>query len=285
MSYSAIPSNVAVPGPPADRSVEPISMGLNFGGFFRNKIINGDFSIWQRGELFEDPANGDYNADRWLTVFDGTIGSFEISKNFFIENDGDYAIDLGFPFEVKNYLRWNHTAAGSGSTKRELHTRLEDVRTFAGKTIAISFWARADSNRDITIAVSQSFGEGGSASSEVITVGSVLPITSTWTRIETLIEVPSISGKTIDGRDYFALIFQLPINVTMQMDFALVQAEEISCTAFEQRPIALELKLCRRYLRKFWNQQDTLDLQYDMYKEPVETGANPYLYTAELGGS
>ena len=51
-----------------------IPTGVGFNGFgFRNKIINGDFSIAQRGTSFTSGANDDdaYTLDRWYILSDG----------------------------------------------------------------------------------------------------------------------------------------------------------------------------------------------------------------------
>jgi hypothetical protein len=51
-----------------------IPTGVGFNGFgFRNKIINGDFSIAQRGTSFTSSANNDdvYTLDRWYILSDG----------------------------------------------------------------------------------------------------------------------------------------------------------------------------------------------------------------------
>ena len=40
---------------------------------FRNKLINGDFRVWQRGNSFSSLASYAYHADRWLA--DGAVTS------------------------------------------------------------------------------------------------------------------------------------------------------------------------------------------------------------------
>jgi hypothetical protein len=38
----------------------------------KNKIINGDFGIWQRGTSFSSPTSGSYLSDRYFVAFNGT---------------------------------------------------------------------------------------------------------------------------------------------------------------------------------------------------------------------
>jgi hypothetical protein len=76
---------------------------------------------------------------------------------------------------------------------------MEDVRTFAGQTVTVSFWAKAASGTPKFLTyLSQNFGTGGSPSAQVITAASsTQTITTSWVRYSATIAVPSISGKTI----------------------------------------------------------------------------------------
>ena len=49
----------------------------------KNKIINGDFGIWQRGTSFSNPANGAYTADRWTIGHNGTGATRTVSQQSF----------------------------------------------------------------------------------------------------------------------------------------------------------------------------------------------------------
>jgi hypothetical protein len=47
-------------------------------------------------------------------------------------------------------------------------SNIEDVRTFAGQQVTISFWAKADATKNIAVELVQGFGSGGSPSTEVL---------------------------------------------------------------------------------------------------------------------
>lgn len=206
---------------------------------FRNAIINGDFKVWQRGTSFSSVASTTYTADRWVSNYDGTSGTYVISQQ---------AFTAGNPipnYEPQFFLRYAVTVAGSGST-RGLDQKIEDVRSFAGQTITVSFWAKADTARTLGVQVYQNFGSGGS--SEVYTSGTSASLTTTWARYSTTINVPSISGKTIGTNHFLALRFLIPASATPTIDIWGVQVESGSvATPFEQRPIGTELALCQRY--------------------------------------
>jgi hypothetical protein len=76
--------------------------------------------------------------------------------------------------------------------------RIEDVRTFAGQTITLSFFAKSGSGTpNISIELNQNFGTGGSPSSQVNTYVNKTAISTSWTRYTATITIPSISGKTV----------------------------------------------------------------------------------------
>lgn len=217
----------------------------------KNAVINGNFDIWQRQITFTTPTSNVYTADRWNVTYDGTIGTFTLSQQLF--SLGQTAV----PGEPAFYLQWNQTVAGSTSTIRTIQQRIESVRSFAGQTCTLSFWAQTDIARNITPTLTQVFGTGGSPSGVVATVGSVCSCTNTWTKFTQTFTIPSITGKTLGttyGSDFLQLNFQLPINTTMTINISQVQLELGSIpTPFEKRPLYDEFRSCQRYYEKSYD--------------------------------
>ena len=129
---------------------------------------------------------------------------------------------------------------------------IEDVRTFAGQTVTISFWAKADTTRSVTTLMRQYFGSGGSPSAAVDTASQANSLTTSWQRFTQTVAIPSISGKTIGTNpdSSLQLHLYLPITAGSTIDIWGVQVEAGSvATAFQTATGTLqgELAAAQRY--------------------------------------
>lgn len=210
----------------------------------KNKIINGDFGIWQRGTSFSNPANGTYTADRWFVELDGTGFTRTISQQTFTPGTAPVA-----GYEGQFFYRWNNSVAGTGNTINALSTRLEDMRTFAGQTVTFSFWAKADASRVLNVyAYQQSTGGSGTVTT---TVGTAT-LTTSWARYTMTVAIPSLSGITIGTNSNLQIRIAMPTGTTMTCDFWGMQMEANStATNFStaSQTIQGELALCQRYFQ------------------------------------
>ena len=212
-----------------------------------NAIINGDFGVWQRGTSFTGVVgSGIYTSDRWRYAILGG-GSATIDRQSFTPDDVN-AIGYG---DAEYYLRWDTTDVTSMTTNF-LHNRIEDVRTFAGQTVTVSFWAKASSSYNMVVQLSQQFGSGGSSAANV---GDTVSLTTSWTRHSVTLDVASMSGKTIGASSYVELRFFGDVTATRTYDIWGVQLEAGS-VATPFRPAgggskAAELALCQRYFQSY----------------------------------
>lgn len=208
---------------------------------FRNKIINGNFDVWQRGTSFSNPSHLDYTSDRWQVSFDGTGGSRSISRLAFTVGQTEV------PNNPTYLLRWNQVTATTGGTYVGIKQNIENVRTFSGQQVVVSFYAKAAvAGSSIYVTIGQRFGTGGSAT--VLKNSSSDTLTTQWKKYTFTLTLDSIAGKTIGTDDFVDVGIIFPSNTTYIIDIAQVQIEEGSfATAFEQRPIGTELALCQRY--------------------------------------
>ena len=225
----------------------------------RNKIINGNFDIWQRG--LTQTSRGYGSDDRWNNDNSGSTKTHSLQSFTVGQTD--------VPGNPSNYSRTVVTSvAGAGNYVLKEH-RIEGVENLSGETVTLSFWAKADSTKNMAIELFQNFGSGGSPSLSVIDIGvTTIALTTSWQKFEVVINVPSISGKVLgsDINSYLGVIFWFdagsnynPRNNSLGQqsgifDIAQVQLEAGSvATPFERRSIGEELALCQRYYEKSYN--------------------------------
>jgi hypothetical protein len=162
---------------------------VGYGQAAKNKIINGDFFVNQRG--FTSTTSGStYTFDRWATnVSDGTV---TYSAQTFTLGAAPVA-----GYEGKNYIRCVTTGQTLTTARANIAQPIESVRTFAGQTVTLSFWAKAATGTpEIGLQLQQFFGTGGSPSASVNVTSKVTILTS-WARYSVTLSVPSITGKTL----------------------------------------------------------------------------------------
>jgi hypothetical protein len=215
----------------------------------KNAVINGAFDFWQRGTSFTVNNNIIYTADRWILLSTNTGGNVVASQQAFTPGSAPVA-----GYEGSFFLR-NTATSPTGASFNVWQHKIEDVRTLAGQTVTLSFWAKADSSRTILSQFFQNFGSGGST--EIYT-GTSYPysLSTSWQRFTTTLTLPSLSGKTVGSGSSLRLEFVLPINVSSTVDIWGVQLElGSSATAFSRSGGAIqgELAACQRY---YWRIQN-----------------------------
>ena len=223
---------------------------IGFGQAGKNKIINGDFNIWQRGTSFSGTNQLVYTADRWLlNDFGGQVSN--VAQSTFTPGAAPVA-----GYENQYFATWSR--AGAGSATSYFTQKIEDVRTFAGQTVTFSFWAKAAATESLDFYIDQNFGSGGSA-----TVGSsstIFTLTTSWVRYTATVALASISGKTVGTSSFLAPTFQMQTSQgAFTIDIWGVQLEYGSkATPFETATgtIQGELAACQRY---YWRTQGTFE--------------------------
>jgi hypothetical protein len=167
----------------------------------RNRFINGDFSVWQRGSTFTTTG---YSADRWNGNI--TTSGATITRQAFVLGQTDV------PNEPEAYLQAAVTTVAGAAAAVTLRQRIESVRSFAGQTVTLSFYLQAASTTPIAITTSQNFGTTGTpTATNQKYIGTVTPVDSLWHRYSLTFAVDSISGASLgtDGNDYFMVEFWL----------------------------------------------------------------------------
>lgn len=248
-------------------------------GGLKNKLINGNFDLWQEGTVGILTGTGNAlgygSADMWFhqcyagSSGTGTIGITLLQLAF---ANGQTVV----PNNPTYYGRLQATAVGTqGGTGSFMAMRqpIEGVQTLSGGAFTLSAWIRAESTRTAAIIVRQVFGTGGSPSTTVIAAQQVINLTTAFQKIVLTGTLPSISGKTFGTNlnNYVELwlvsykqdnvIFGDSLgavgvySTSATFDVAQVQFEAGNvATPFEPRPIGLELSLSQRFFCKSFDQ-------------------------------
>jgi hypothetical protein len=232
-------------------SIDASLWNSGFGQAGKNKIINGNFGIWQRGTTATITAGDTYLPDRFASIYTGGGSTQTWSRQTFTPGTAPVA-----GYEGSYFSRMSATS-GSGTTIMGVVQRVEDVRTLAGQTATLSFWAKADSARTVTIYGAQNFGSGGSGNQLIYST--TRAITTSWARYTVTANIISMTGKTIGTNNNVMLYIYLDggqASGSPVLDIWGVQWEAGSVatpfqTASGGSPQA-ELAMCQRYYTR-WN--------------------------------
>lgn len=263
-------STADLPIPAAGDSLQNIQVNEDGDGYelcgplinFKNKIINGNFDLWDYDT--SQTSNGYGSDNRWVNQQVGSTKTH--SQQAFTIGQTDV------PGEPKFYSRTVVVTSSTSTDYVRKQQRIRDVRTFAGVTATLSFYAKADASKDIAVEFHQDFGTTGSPSTIVEQIGvTTVSLTTSWEKYTITVSIPSISGKTLGtdenstlrvnfwfeaGSDFNANTNSLG-NQSGTFDLAQVQLEEGPVeTAFEKRTFEIEKILCRPYLYKWAHVDD-----------------------------
>lgn len=245
----------------------------------RNKLINGQFLIWQRGLVLPPPlvapvgGQVGFASDRWSWQATSGGGTFNLADLGMARGDwadpGDPE-SFGIDGDPKHFMRFQSSLTGTdGSAATNLVQRIERVEHFNGRQATLSFWARTEGlvspTGTIAVSILQFFGAGGST--PVTLPASVdIFLTTTWTYYTLTFDIPSVAGKTLAGSNDslrvrfhnhidapIATLFGFvgPIAFTDVLNITNIQFElGTEASPFENRFDSEELALCQRYFNK-----------------------------------
>ncbi len=237
---------------------------------FKNKIINGNFDIWQRGTSFTSLSNGDYHSDRFLYQQVGTM-VHDITR------DTDVPSDVNANYSLKLDCTTADTSIAAGDFCH-IQQRIEGYNflPFVGQIATLSFWVKATKTGTYCVAFNNSSRDRS------YIVEYTINTTNTWEKKEITLEFDDQSGTwdytngiglyihwTLDSGstyqttanswesgDYYSTSNQVNGSDSDSNSFLLsnIQFELGSkATEFEYRSIQDEIALCRRYYQKSYN--------------------------------
>lgn len=191
-----------------------VALGRDVPAVPKNVIVNPGFLIGQESTSATIAAgNSRYVLDQWYHVADATQATSVQQMN----DEG--GIDE-LPHSQSHYIRIT-------SNKHGLMTQpIDNLRTLAGRTVTLTFWARASSNgATVRPYVYQYFGTGGS--SAILTAFDSSPriLSTSWLRFRQSMTIPDIDPASTVGPEHtLTLRFDL-VGDGMAIDFAYVQLQ------------------------------------------------------------
>jgi len=235
-------------------TVQPGMLGATQPYNFKNRLINGQFSIWQRGTSFS-PAQYSYvyTADRWFVFSALTSGNLTVSQSTSVPTGAGNI----FPYSIK--VQRNSASTSTGGVNLYQIIESNNMYDLAGQSVTLSFWIKSGANyAGGTVQgalVSGTVADQGSANIFSWT-GTTYPAaltvtpTTTWTKYSVTATIPSNSlelaiaflpagftGTAGADDSYFITGVQLELGV--------------SATSFDYRPYGTEFNLCQRYYQQY----------------------------------
>ena len=216
---------------------------------FRNRIINGDMRIWQRGTTISNPNSSNfYTADRWGCNRASDVSGAVISR---------ISAELtGFQYALAS----QRVAGNTGVPGVTLWYSFEssDVYDLAGSSVTLSYWAKTGTTFSGGSGMSVAIYSGTGIDQRIYSMTGLAvanntsqALTSTWSRYTLTATVPANATQ-------IGLQFTWSPTGTAGADDSIkitgVQLEAGSTASdFERRPIGTELALCQRYYDKSYS--------------------------------
>jgi hypothetical protein len=202
----------------------------------RNRVINGDFRIFQRGtSITASAGTATYTLDRWKVSATGAaVTVTQASASTAYSNLASYLITTG--------------AASNTGTNVQQFIESANSRDLAGQTVTLSYWIYNNTGSSFT-AISGFYYPTVTDTFATVTAinatagGTVCP-NATWTQITVSQAIPSAATTglmIVLGGSQTVLAGQSIRYGNVQLEVGTV------ATPFEQRPIGMELALCQRY--------------------------------------
>jgi len=200
-----------------------------------NLVINGDFSVWQRGTSFSS-LGANYSADRWT-------GSNSVQDS--VTRQTDVPDGEGFAYSG----RFTATAGNQASTLTSIELQGTGVKApFADSRYTLSFWVRGDAG-NMTIALR--FRDGAIATGNQVLVADLNTTQGAgWARKEFTFDLTGINPAATNI--CMALIFSWEADLTAYITgVKLEQGSQATPFIRAGNSIGGEFALCQRYYQRF----------------------------------
>jgi hypothetical protein len=204
---------------------------------FRNRIINGNMGIWQRGTS-GFTTNNNYSADRWFLTSGGSLST------------GAQSTDVPANFK--------YSLSIAANAYPQVNQRIESLNCIdlSGQTITISYWAKSVSG-STTISTQLAYPTvADNYTSVTYSATNNNTISTAWAQYTTTFT--SLSSAVLNG-----LQVQIFCNTGSSASYLITGVQlEAGTTAspFEYRQYGTELLLCQRYYQTFCGDQNNQNI-------------------------
>ena len=211
----------------------------------RNRIINGNFDVWQRGISFASGVAGQYGPDRWQVYRSGNVAGATFTRANYNGPESVYA------------LRCQRDSGNTSTAQVMASTSFETINNYTqlGKTMTLSYGLLKGAN--FSAASNQVFatvfyGTGNDGNLFTGFTGSTALATKATTIAGTGQNSDSITFIVPMNATQFGILFSYtPVGTAGAADFFEVTRVQLEvgsvATPFEHRPYGMELALCQRY--------------------------------------
>jgi hypothetical protein len=197
----------------------------------RNRIINGNMSVWQYWTYVSNPVSGSFLADRWTVYSLGTAAALATQSSNVPNAQSLYSL----------------LANGSaGNTMLAFNQRIESLNMYdmSGQVVTVSAWVYSSDSRAATVTLYYPTATDNYIG--FVDLGANVSAAATgWRKVSYQYTIPA---------QQFGLQLTLSfgaVGAGISVGIAQVQIEIGSvATTFEQRSFGLELSLCQRYYVK-----------------------------------
>ena len=212
---------------------------------FRNVLINGAMTVYQRGASSTTSLASSFACDRWNNFRGGAVSGITVSRQT--------AGLTGFQY----CSRIQRDSGNTATNALYFVQNIESINSIplAGKQVTLSFWARAGANYSASSGALRSSVEyatstdsnyytiGDGSSTTVVSQNNTL--TTTWQYFSMPATIAASQTQVFVGFKF------TPVGTAGAADYIEITGVQLEQnyqpTPFEQRPIGVELALCQRY--------------------------------------
>ena len=163
-------------------------LGAERGAAAANPIINGNLDFWQRGVL-QTTLSGLGSDDRWNNIHGARPRRIRSRRSRCGQTE--------VPGNPRFFSRSVVASVAGAANFCYKGQKIEGVRTLAGTTSTLTFWAKAAAPQNLAVEVMQDFGAGGAPSGDVNLACGLKALTTAWQKVSFTVAIPGIAGKTL----------------------------------------------------------------------------------------